>query len=160
MKTTARYQEWLSGVKHLMVDVNTKQKQVDMAGKIKITPVYLNAVLRGRRVAAPLTQDKISQALGYDYDTVRHVGRLALGMPPLNQSVSQTGINNGSVPGVFVFQKNDTFYPVSGDIARELCKELTDIFNDLDIDNQILLRAKIKSILKSLGNNNGSTKSA
>lgn len=147
MKTTARYQEWLTGVKHLMVDVNTKQKQVDIAGKIKITPVYLNAVLRGRRIAAPLTQDKISEALGADYDAIREKGRAAMGLPPLGVTVSTTqngGVNNVTMQGIFQTAEPD---PIRGDITRDLCAAIARRMEGLDIDAQIALRARVKAAL-------------
>ena len=83
METTERYHEWLEGVKTRLADKKTKKKQVDIAREVGVTPVHLNAVLRGRRRAGNALQDAVSRALGLSHRDVRNVGREALGLPPI-----------------------------------------------------------------------------
>ena len=77
MANEKRYTEWLTGVKHLVYKVK-KSKQTDIATMAGVQKEHINAVLKGRRSAGSALQDNISWALGYSYDSIRHLGQLIL----------------------------------------------------------------------------------
>lgn len=147
METTARYREWLAGVTCQLKTDKKSQKQVVIAQAIEMTPVHLNAILRGRRKAAEITQDKISAALGADYDAIRDLGRSSLGLPPLGVSIAGPNvINSGEVGNII--QTTEAAPPQRGDIARDLCDMIARRLEGLDMDGQIALRARVKAALE------------
>lgn len=145
METTARYREWLAGINCQLKADKKEKKQVDIATAIGMTPVHLNAILRGRRKAGDITQDKISAAIGTTYDGARDCGRNALGLPPLCISVSGPNvINSGEVGNIFQTAEPT---PQQGDIARDLFGLITRRLEGMDMDAQIALRARVKAAL-------------
>lgn len=90
METKDRYQEWLAGAVSVLEQRKHEVKQVAIAQAVGMSPVYLNAILRGRRKAGADLQDAISRALGMSYDEVRVQGRGNVVLPALRVDATAT----------------------------------------------------------------------
>ena len=63
-----------------------------------------------------------------------------------NVCITNSGVNNGIVTGAII-QQQETAGRRMGDLARDLCDRVARRFAELNMDEQIELRERIKTLL-------------